>query len=241
MREGSDSALAAIVHRHGPTVWQAVPRDADPLDATTVAFAALLRARSDDAAEHLDGWLRTRVANAGTSPETHDTSPDADELDALWARLRARWPNGRRRMLPSHALAWIATLVVTVAVSAAVPWLALGTFAEEPSIPELRSFPVDAAPEPEEEPAEVEEPVEETPLPTYEFPVPPEDLEPPDEPATESGDETSESTGDAEDGSADTPEDGDETNDPESGGDGATDPASGGDGSTDAPESTGGS
>ncbi len=205
-RRGSDSAFAVLVHRHGPRVIRAASGGQDPVDHAVRVFTTAMR-RLDDAPDDLTGWIDA-IASEGDHPSLSDgaaarepdgaavsTSGDTTSIndaghlpddidatiDAIWAQLTSRWPNGRRRMRVSPAVTWAITIVVTVAVSAAVPWLVLGSFPHEPDIQELRAFPIDDDPTPEPEPGE-------QPLPTFEFPVPPEELPvEPDDPFDESG------------------------------------------------------
>ncbi|MEX2562295.1 MAG: hypothetical protein WD358_03465, partial [Nitriliruptoraceae bacterium] len=128
---------------------------------------------------------------SGATRHEREIEPDAVErgtdvpagtpadIDSLWRELAPRWPNGRRPVQVPTIVGWLATLVVTIALSAAVPWITLGQFDNDQPIPALRAFPIDAdigvaTPDDDEE-----EPDEPEPLPTYEFPVPPEeDVEP---------------------------------------------------------------
>lgn len=198
-RQGVAAAFAVLVHRHAHAVYD--PAAPNPRKkAVTTLVSAMQRLNDDRAHANFETWLSQLSADAdasdmaaggdGRTNDTTDAAGDvaasadsgaftADDIDAIWSQLARRWPNGRRSIRVPHGAVWVATVVVTITVSAAVPWLLLTQFGEEPSIQELRSFPI--YDERDQEPAGVDDLDDaEDPLPTFEFPTPPEETIEPD-------------------------------------------------------------
>jgi hypothetical protein len=221
-RKGWDSAFAVLVHRHAPRLLHSASHQPDPVAVVVEAFSGAMRA-IDTPVDDVDAWLDSQLASVmpgempgempgdgQPSPTTDGAPPDAATIDTIWSQLRQRWPHGRRRRIPSHAVSIAATIVVTVAISAAIPWFVLGGYGDQPTIQDLRAFIVESRDAPAEsvDIDEADEP-EEQPLPTFEFPVPPEDREPPPAPDTNNG--APESTTDEEVDDADSPDSPDDT------------------------------
>ena len=153
----------------GATDTSDSPRSADEAESSDAAQTSH--------APHAPNATLTQEDDVATTLERRTDTPvgTPTDIDTLWRELAPRWPNGRRPVQVPTVVAWLATLVVTIALSAAVPWITLGQFDSDQAIPALRAFPIDAdigvvTPDEDEE-----EPDEPEPLPTYEFPVPPEE------------------------------------------------------------------
>lgn len=207
-------AFAVLVHRHAPLVHSAVRPTPDPHAAVVGVFSEAMRQLDQrDAAAAVAPWL---LDLAGGGPVADPSPLPPEDLDAIWAELHHRWPDGRR--MP-RALPWrrLGTGLALVAVAAIVPSVLLGTDhddTDDEELLELRAFPVEdertrqaqVAPEPE--------------APDFTFPEGPDinespDPEPTPEPeATPEPTPTPEQTTPAGDGPGE-PDDGEESTDTE--------------------------
>lgn len=126
-------------------------------------------------AVHTSGTRADDPADAPADDDAADVA-DAAARDRLWRELARRWPNGRRPLRVPSLVTWLATLIMTIGLSAAVPWITLGQFDAKDAIPALRAFPIDSQGSPATPDQTSEE--EPEPLPTYEFPTPPSEEDP---------------------------------------------------------------
>ncbi len=228
-RRGSDAAFAVLVRRCVDDVDAVVRGAASPLDETVAVFRTAMRELAHGAP---DGDVRrwfVELAEARAAATTTDEPADPEgsapaagrtaassrpageqvDVDAVWSQLAPLWPDGNRRREVRPLAIWAVTVLVTIALSAGIPWFVLGRGPSTMHVDELRAFPIQVGqPEPEPEEPEIEEPS----LPVFEFPVPPEDLEEPDEaPDPDADDEPADDTGE----DADDETDGDGADDPE--------------------------
>lgn len=161
-RAGWAPAFAVLLHRHAAGVHGAVTSAGDPVRSVEQVFArAMRRLRDQDPGAEVGAWLRSLAGDAHAAPRPLA----ADQLDAIWHRLEARWPDGhrRRRGVPWRGLGLVAGLVLLAAVVPALLLLAIdGPEPELPEDAELRATPL-----PEDDAPEVDV---EADLPDFSFP-----------------------------------------------------------------------
>lgn len=137
-------AFAVLVHRHAALVRAAGPPGADPVAHVTSVFLAAMRElpARDPGAPVLPWLLGLAGLPTGTPPTPSPLT--AGELDAAWAELARRWPDGRP---PTRVVHWqrTAAVVGVAALAGLVPALVLGadsTDANEEPV-EIRAVPVE--------------------------------------------------------------------------------------------------
>lgn len=208
-------AFAVLVHRHAALVRAAGPPGADPVAHVTDVFVAAMRElpARDPGAPVVPWLLGLAGLRTGTPPTPAPLT--AEELDAAWAELARRWPDGRP---PSRVVHWQRTAAVVgiAALAGLVPTLVLGADStdanEDPA--EIRAVPVEdervevAEEEPDPETLDFSFPTtpeeqEAEPAPRREVEEPPADREPtepePDPEPTDQDEDTSGDDGSGED------------------------------------------
>lgn len=185
-QRGSAPAFAVLMYRCIDDVEAALAPTSDRAAARRTTFLRAMR-ELDSASGEFTPWVTAiarDVAASSKTPARSDGDPrrvdetepptvgvEGAEIDHLWRDLAPRWPSGRRPIIIPTFAVWLATLVVTVALSAAVPWITLGQFDDADGIPALRAFPIDSPGSPAAVTPEPDD--ERDPLPTFVFPSPP--------------------------------------------------------------------
>lgn len=137
---GEVGAFAILVHRHAAGIYAHTGDMALVQRAFQRAMRRLDHADTDD----VPGWLRSLVParrGAGRSPDAggvHGSTPllATHELDALWAVLAVRWPQGRRRLRLPRWVGQVALVLFLLVLAVTLPYLVLTTAGEGDGRPE---------------------------------------------------------------------------------------------------------
>jgi hypothetical protein len=130
-RRGWPAAFAVLLHRHGATVRAAVADSSNPDAAVVRTFTRAMRQlpRADTAAP-VAPWLLALAPGRGDRTAPSEPPPpalDDPQVDALWAELAPRWPEGRvPRRLPTWLRYSLLTLVLT-GLAVVIPYATITT------------------------------------------------------------------------------------------------------------------
>jgi len=138
--QGEVGAFAILVHRHAAGLYGSAGDMALVQRAFQRAMRRLDRADTEDVA----GWLRSLLPTqrgAGRDADASDVDVPAPllarhELDALWAELAPRWPQGRRRLRLPRWVGQVALVLFLLVLAVTLPYLVLTTAAEPDDRPE---------------------------------------------------------------------------------------------------------
>jgi hypothetical protein len=146
-RRGWPAPFAVLLHRHGATVRAAVAGRSDPdADVVRTFSRAMQQLRRVDPATEVEPWLLALVPGrrGRTAPPAASPPLDGPQVDALWAQLGPRWPNGRapRRRLPTW-LRWASLTVVLMALAVLIPYVTITT-GQAANVPDTGAEPLRA-------------------------------------------------------------------------------------------------
>ncbi len=147
---GSAAAFATLLHRHAAAVHATVADATDPIDATTATFTDAMRSLAELEPGHAVGpWLLGLAARHTPRPHLVEAGPvpplGQEQIDAIWAELDARWPDGHRSRRIPRWVGWAALVGALVGLAILIPYALLTAPppADDPRSDELLAVPFD--------------------------------------------------------------------------------------------------